>query len=146
MADVQRIGLDEVIRHFEELDDPRSTINRMHPLSSVVVIALLAVLAGANGPTAIAKWAILNQVLLAGALDLPNGVPRKDVFRRVLMTLKPGAFQSCFATWLQSLRATAAETTGVNQPIFAVDGKTARRSHDRSKGLGSLHSVSVWAK
>jgi predicted transposase YbfD/YdcC len=145
MADVQRIGLDEVIRHFEELDDPRSTINRMHPLSSVVVIALLAVLAGANGPTAIAKWAILNQVLLEGALDLPNGVPCKDVFRRVLMTLKPGAFQNCFATWLQSLRATAAETTGVNQPIFAVDGKTARRSHDRSKGLGALHSVSVWA-
>ena len=61
------------------------------------------------------------------------------------MALKPGAFQACFANWLQSLRATAAEATGVAQPILAVDGKTARRSHDRGNGLGALHSVSVWA-
>jgi predicted transposase YbfD/YdcC len=61
------------------------------------------------------------------------------------MTLKPGAFQACFATWLQSLRASAAAATGVDQPIFALDGKTARRSHDRQKGLGALHAVSIWA-
>jgi predicted transposase YbfD/YdcC len=145
MADIQRLGLDEVVRHFEELEDPRSTVNRQHPLVSVVVIALMAVLAGANGPTAIAKWAALNEALLMKELDLPNGIPRKDVFRRVLMTLKPGAFQACFADWLRSLRATAAEATGVEQPVFAVDGKTARRSHDRKHGLGALHSVSVWA-
>ena len=53
MADIHRIGLDEVARHFEELEDPRSTINRRHPLISEVVIALRAVLAGASGPTAI---------------------------------------------------------------------------------------------
>ncbi|MBV8381366.1 MAG: transposase family protein [Planctomycetaceae bacterium] len=55
MADIQRVGLDEIIRHFEELEDPRSTVNLQHPLVSVVVIALMAVPAGANGPTAIAK-------------------------------------------------------------------------------------------
>ena len=76
---------------------------------------------------------------------MPNGVPRKDVFRRVLMALKPAAFQACFANWLQSLRAEAAAATGVEQPVLAVDGKTARRSHDRKNGLGALHSVSVWA-
>jgi predicted transposase YbfD/YdcC len=145
MAEIHRIGLDEVARHFEELEDPRSTVNRRHPLVSVVVIALMAVLAGADGPTAIAKWAALKEDFLLGALDLPNGIPRKDVFRRVLVRIKPNAFQACFANWLQSLRATAAEATGVTQPILAVDGKTARRSHDRGKGLGALHSVSVWA-
>jgi predicted transposase YbfD/YdcC len=145
MVDSQRIGLDEVVRHFEKLDDPRSSVNLQHPLISVVVIALMAVLAGAGGPTAIAKWAALKKEFLLGALDLPNGIPRKDVFRRVLMTLKPGAFQACFANWLQSLRAAAAEATGVTQPVLAVDGKTARRSHDRKNGLGALHSVSVWA-
>jgi predicted transposase YbfD/YdcC len=62
-----------------------------------------------------------------------------------LVQIKPNAFQACFANWLQSLRATAAEATGVTQPVLAVDGKTARRSHDRGKGLGALHSVSVWA-
>jgi predicted transposase YbfD/YdcC len=145
MADIQRIGLDEVVRHFEELEDPRSKVNLQHPLVSVVVIALMAVLAGANGPTAIAKWAVMKQEFLLKTLNLPNGIPRKDVFRRVLMLLKPGAFQACFANWLQSLRARAAAATGVEQPVFAVDGKTARRSHDRKNGLGALHSVSVWA-
>jgi predicted transposase YbfD/YdcC len=145
MADIQRIGVDEIIRHFAELEDPRSTINRHHPLSSVIVIALMAVLAGAAGPTAIAKWAALKEELLVRTLDLPHGVPRKDVFRRVLMVLKPAVFQACFANWLQALRAAAAAETGVQQPVLAVDGKTARRSHDRKNGLGALHSVSVWA-
>jgi predicted transposase YbfD/YdcC len=145
VADIQQISLDQVIVHFEQLEDPRSTINRQHPLVSVVVIALMAVLAGASGPTAIAKWAALKEEFLLGALNLPHGIPRKDVFRRVLMALRPGAFQACFVNWLKSLRATAAAATGVEQPVLAVDGKTARRSHDRKNGLGALHSVSVWA-
>jgi predicted transposase YbfD/YdcC len=145
MSEIHRIGLGEVARHFEKLKDPRSTVNRRHPLVSVVVIALMAVLAGADGPTAIAKWAALKEEFLLEALDLPNGIPRKDVFRRVLVQIKPNAFQACFANWLQSLRAKAAEATGVTQPVLAVDGKTARRSHDRGHGLGALHSVSVWA-
>src|SRR5512147_1211943 len=145
MTDLRRVSLDEVVVHFQKLEDPRSTINQRHPLASVLVIALLAVLAGAGGPTAIARWAALKEGLLLRVLDLPNGLPRKDVFRRVLMALKPAAFQACFASWLRSLRDEAAAETGVGQPTLAVDGKTLRRSHDRSNGLGALHSVSVWA-
>jgi predicted transposase YbfD/YdcC len=78
-------------------------------------------------------------------LDLPNGIPGKDVFRRVLCLLKPDVFQRCFVSWLQALREQAAEASGVDQPIFAIDGKSSRRSHDRKKGLGALHAVSVWA-
>jgi predicted transposase YbfD/YdcC len=144
MAKIQ-VSLDEVVGYFDELEDPRSTVNLKHPLVSVVVIAMMGVLAGAGGPTAIAKWAAFKEEFLLKVLKLPNGVPCKDVFRRVLATLKPGAFQGCFANWLQSLRAKAAEAMDVDQPVFAVDGKTARRSHDRKKGLGALHSVSVWA-
>ncbi len=139
------MGLDEVVRHFAELEDPRSEINRRHPLVSVVVIALLAVLAGAGGPTAIARWAALKREFLAQVLDLPNGIPGKDVFRRVLMALKPAAFQACFDGWLQVLRDEAIAQTGVDRPVLPVDGKTLRRSHDRRHGLGALHSVSVWA-
>src|ERR1700732_2344066 len=145
MSDVQRISLDKIVDYFEELEDPRSSINIKHPLVSVVVIALMAVLAGAGGPTAIARWAAMKEELLRKVLQLPNGIPRKDVFRRVLMLLKPEAFQACFVNWLQSLRAKAAAATGIKQPVLAVDGKTARRSHDRRKDLGALHSVSVWA-
>lgn len=145
MADTQRISLDEVVGYFDEVEDPRATVNLKHPLVSVVVIALMAVLAGAGGPTAIAKWAALKESFLVEVLDLPFGVPRKDVFRRVLSLLQPSAFQVCFVNWLQSLRTKAAEAMDVAQPVLAVDGKTLRRSHDRSKNLGALHSVSVWA-
>src|SRR6266498_4144047 len=145
MAKTQHVCLDEVIGYFDELEDPRSSINRKHPLVSVVVIAMMAVLAGAGGPTAIATWAALKEEFLLKVLNLPNGIPRKDVFRRVLALLKPDAFQACFVTWLQALREKAAEATGIEKPILAVDGKTTRRSHDHSKGLGALHSVSVWA-
>ena len=145
MASAQHIGMDEVVGYFDELEDPRSAVNLRHPLVSVLVIAVLAVLAGSGGPTAIARWAKMKADLLLKVLDLPHGIPRKDVFRRVLALVKPDAFQACFANWLQSLRAKASQASGVERPIFAVDGKTARRSHDRRKGLGALHSVSVWA-
>ena len=155
MAQTVRGELDEVVCHFEELEDPRSTVNRRHPLTSVVVIALMAVLAGAGGPTAIARWAKLKEELLKEVLDLPHGVPRKDVFRRVLMALQPQAFQVCFANWLAALQAQAAaaaaaaagpgEATPPQPRVLNVDGKTLRRSHDRQHELGALHLVSVWA-
>jgi predicted transposase YbfD/YdcC len=137
--------LNEVASHFHTLVDPREPINRLHPLVSVVVVSIMAVLAGAAGPTAIAAWAEEKKQFVLDNLDLPHGIPRKDVFRRVLAALKPEAFQTCFANWLNSLRESAATAAGIVRPIFAVDGKTLRRSHDRSKNLGALHSVSVWA-
>jgi predicted transposase YbfD/YdcC len=144
-ADTVRVGVGEIVDHFQELEDPRSSVNLQHPLVSVVVIAIMAVLAGANGPTAIAEWARLKEDLLLTLLELPNGIPRKDVFRRVLSLLHPAGFQACFVSWLTSLRGKAAAATGVEQPILAIDGKTLRRSHNRANGLGALHSVSVWA-
>jgi len=145
MASIVRMDVKEVVQHFKQLEDPRSAVNRLHPLESVIVIAIMAVLAGANGPTAIAKWANMKCALLLKVLDLPRGIPQKDVFRRVLATLKPDAFQACFAMWLTALRAAAAQATGVERPTLAVDGKTLRRSHNRRRSLGPLHSVSVWA-
>jgi predicted transposase YbfD/YdcC len=64
MTDIERISFDEVVLRFAELEDPRSTVNRQHPLVIVVVIAVMAVLAGANGPTAIARWATLKEKFL----------------------------------------------------------------------------------
>src|SRR5215218_580460 len=140
-----RSRLDEIVESFATLEDPRSHINRRHPLPSILVIAVLAVLAGAAGPTAIARWAKLKEDLLTGLLDLPRGIPGKDVFRRVLMTLKPDAFEACFNGWIRSLRDQAVAETGVERPIVAIDGKAARRSHEAAHDLGALHVVTAWA-
>jgi predicted transposase YbfD/YdcC len=140
-----RSKLDEIVASFSTLEDPRSHINRRHPLPSILVIAVLAVLAGAAGPTAIARWAKFKEDLLAGILDLPNGIPGKDVFRRVLMVLQPAAFEAAFNAWIARLRAEATAETGVDRPIISLDGKTARRSHDAGEGLGPLHVVTAWA-
>lgn len=140
-----RFSMEEVLCHFEELEDPRSEVNRRHPLVSVVVIAIMGILAGASGPTGIATWAELNAEFLKSVLPLPHGIPGKDVFRRVLCALKPDAFQECFSNWIKAMRDAAETSTGVDKPTLSVDGKTLRRSHDAKKGLGALHSVSLWA-
>jgi len=107
----------------------------------------MGVLAGADGPTGISRWAVAKKDLLMQALDLPHGLPSRDVIRRVLSALKVDAFQSCFACWLNSLRDAAKEKAGINAEEtnhVAIDGKTMRRSHDRAKGLGPMHMVSAW--
>jgi len=136
---------DEIAASFATPEGPRSEINRRHPLPSVLALAVLAVLAGAAGPTAIARWAKLKQDLLTGLLDLPCGIPGKDVFRRVLMTLKPAAFEAGFNAWIARLRDEATAETGIERPIVALDGKSARRSHDAARSLGALHVVTAWA-
>src|ERR1043166_8309580 len=123
-----RTKLDEIVASFSTLEDPRSHINRRHPLPSVLVIAVLAVLAGAAGPTAIARWARFKEDLLTGLLDLPHGIPGKAVFRRVLMVLQPAAFEAAFNAWIARLRDQAVAETCVDRPIIAIDGKAARRS------------------
>src|SRR5918997_1139424 len=116
-----RSKLDEIVESFSTLEDPRSHINRRHPLPSILVIAVLAVLAGAAGPTAIARWAKFKEDLLTGLLDLPNGIPGKDVFRRVLMMLKPEAFEAAFNAWIARLRDEAVAETCVDRPIITID-------------------------
>ena len=91
MAKTQRVCLDEVIGYFDELEDPRSTVNQKHPLVSVVVIAMMAVLAGAGGPTAIAKWAACKAEFLSKVLSLPNGVPIADKRLSRLRSAKGGS-------------------------------------------------------
>jgi predicted transposase YbfD/YdcC len=133
-----------ILRFFDDLPDPRSKVNRLHRLGDVIVIAICAVIANADGPTAIAKWAKLKEVWLKKHLALPNGLPGKDTFRRVLGLLNPAAFQECFQRWLESLSVSVDDESGDKRHV-AIDGKTLRRSHDKRNGLGAMHIVSAWA-
>lgn len=138
--------LDEVLAHFDELDDPRSPVNLLHPLPRGIVVALLPVLSNPDGPTAIHIRAEARAELLLKCLPLPHRIPSKDVFRRVLMAVDPLAFQQCFMAWLEELKRASAGAAEDNRdkPVLAIDGKTLRRSFDRSNGLGAMHLVSVW--
>lgn len=139
MAERTLSNVGSLKEHFAELPDPRSSINRRHLLVDVIVVCVCGVLAGADGPAAIAAWAKLHREWLEKHLELPSGIPSRDTFRRVLQRLQPQAFQSCFAAWLKTL------TGPLGAEFLAIDGKTLRRSHDRQQNLGPLHMVSVWA-
>ncbi len=134
-----------ILRFFDELPDPRSEINRWHLLGDVIVIAICAVLAGCDGPTGIAKWAKLKKKWLQEHLALPNGIPAKDTYRRVLSLLRPRAFQQCFSEWIDSLSFLTDEQKAEHKKLIAIDGKALRRSHDKKRGLGALFIVSAWA-
>ena len=131
-----------IISYFADLKDPRCTVNRRHSLISVIVISICGVIAGADGPVAIEEWAKINRVWLEKYLALPYGIPSHDTIGRVLELLKPRAFQECFVAWLESLSNVSPNGT---KRIYAIDGKTMRRSHDKRRGLGALHLVSVWS-
>jgi predicted transposase YbfD/YdcC len=139
MVDQELPNIKCLTEHFAELPDPRSHVNRHHPLVEVIVMCVCAVLSGADGPAAIAMWANLHREWLQEYLELPQGIPSRDTFRRVLQRLEPQAFQRCFGAWLQSLIGAA------GAKFLSIDGKTLRRSHDGKKALGALHMVSVWA-
>ncbi len=94
------------------------------------------------GPTAIHRWATNRREWLDGFLPLPNGIPSRDCIRRLLLALKPEAFQRCFQDWITNAMATDDNNP---QRLIAIDGKTCRRSHDHAKNLGALHIVSAWA-
>src|SRR5438270_12777338 len=91
-----RSKLDEILASFSTLEDPRSHINRRHQLPSILVVAVLAVLAGAAGPTAIARWAKYKEELLLGLLDLTNGSHGKEVLLRVMLTIEHDALETTF--------------------------------------------------
>ena len=126
-----------VRRHFRLLRDPRRAHRRRHPLLNVVVMAICAVLCGANTWPEVVTWAQRRQGWLRRFLALPNGIPSHDTFERVFDRLDPQAFQACFRSWV------AAACEALRLPHVAIDGKTLRRSG--AEALGPLHVVSAWA-
>jgi predicted transposase YbfD/YdcC len=111
-----------------------------HLLIDILLIALCAMLCGAEGFVDFEDFGKARRKWLRSFLALPNGIPSHDTFRRVFAMLDPGQFADCFRNWTQSLR------TAISAEIVAIDGKTLRRSHDRSKGKEAIHMVSAWAR
>jgi predicted transposase YbfD/YdcC len=140
MAKLVDIG--SIATHFETLEDPRHTRNRKHLLADIAVICVAAIVCGCDGPTAIHRWATLQKAWLSTRLELANGIPSRDCIRRLLIMLKPDAFQKCFQNWIAE--ALPGDGTPARR-LVAIDGKTCRGSHDAANNLGPMHIVSAWA-
>jgi predicted transposase YbfD/YdcC len=127
-----------VRKHFGELTDPRRR-EPIYPLMDLVVMALCAVICGADDFVAIAKFARTKKEWLSQFLDLTNGVPSHDRFNAVFAALRPEEFEKCLLSWVTSLH----EIT--NGQVVAIDGKTLRRSYDKASSKSAIHMVSAWA-
>lgn len=125
--------------YFGEIHDPRIERSKQHRLLDIMAIAICAVIAGADGWTDVEQFGKAKLSWFKGFLALPHGIPSHDTFGRVFARLDPHEFQQAFLGWVQAIHEL---TQG---QIVAVDGKTLRRSHDRTLGTDAIHMVSAWA-
>jgi len=128
-----------LLRHFRSLKDPRINRRKLHSLEAILVIALCAVIAGAEDFQQIALFGQKRKAWLERFVPLPNGVPSHDTFERVFARVDPVAFGRCFTGWMQAWHA---KLTGKH---LAIDGKAVKGSADKGKGLRCLHLVNAWA-
>lgn len=124
--------------YFADVADPRVDRTKDHQLLDIIIIAICAVLCGADSWVEVEEFGISKQAWLASILDLPNGIPSHDTFGRVFARIDPAQFQHSFVTWVQALQQ-------VRTDVIAIDGKTHRGSHDQPNGKAALHLVSAWA-
>lgn len=123
-----------LLAHFSDLPDPRDPRGVRHPVTSLVVISLLAVICGANTYSAIREYAVSNLEWLGTFLPLPHGAPSQDTFERLFQLLEPDAWHARFLAFTQELDLPPLE----GDEVVALDGKSARAS-------GVLHAVSAWS-
>jgi len=128
-----------LISHFEGLTDPRTGNAKAHIFLDILIIAILAVICGADGWSDVELFGKTKKAWLKTFLKLPKGIPSHDMFGRVFAKIKPEEFQKRFIEWVR-----AVETLMAGQ-VIAVDGKQLRRSHDRQDGKVAIYMVSAWA-
>ena len=155
-----------LIDHFADLEDPRIDRTKDHPLINVLFIAICAVISGAEGWTDMETFGESKRKWLAQFLDLSNGTPSDDTFRRVISRLDPTAFEDRFRRWTAAVGRRIEQEDSKNEGsgssseagVVALDGKTLRGSADRDKSTlaregtsregtskAPLHLVSAWA-
>jgi len=126
------------LSHFKELRDPRQCGKVTYPLDEVLLLCLLGVLAGAECFTEIALFGTKKLALLRRFRPFKHGTPAHDHLGDILATLDAEQFQSCFVAWV-------AAVAGVPAEVIAIDGKTVRRSGQKTGAKAAIHMVSAFA-
>jgi len=131
--------LPSIEQHFGNLTDPRVDRTKLHKLIDILVIALCAIIAGADNWEDIADFGRAKIGWFQTFLELPNGIPSHDTFNRVFARLDPQEFRSGFMGWIRAVSEV------IGGQVIAIDGKVLRRSHDRGIGKAAIDIVSAWA-
>jgi len=128
-----------IAEHFSSLKDPRIQLKTRHKLIDIIIITICAVICGADDWQEVVDYGKAKHAWLKTFLELPHGIASHDTFGRVFSLLRPEEFEKCFISWIHAVfEITAGQTV-------AVDGKTLRRSHDRSSNKAAIHMVGAWA-
>jgi predicted transposase YbfD/YdcC len=125
--------------HFGQIHDPRAERTKRHLLIDILVIAICAVICGADDWVAVAAFGRAKHRWFKTFLRLPNGIPSHDTFGRVFARLDPQQFQQAFVAWIQAV------SDLTHGQVVAIDGKKLRRSHDQGLGKPAIVMVSAWA-
>jgi predicted transposase YbfD/YdcC len=129
----------KIIEHFQKVSDPRIGNATRHKFIDILVIAICAVICGADGWSDVELFGKTKRKWLKEFLELPHGIPSHDTFGRVFAQINPEEFRSSFMEWV-----TAVQELTKGQ-VIAIDGKQLRGSHDRREGKAALYMVSAWA-
>ena len=124
--------------HFRSLPDPRQRGKVIYPLEEVLLLCLLAVLAGAESVVDIARFGTKKRELLRRFRPFTDGTPSHDQLGDIFATLDAEKFQQCFVAWVATL-------TGASADVIAIDGKTVRRSYQEKGRKAAIHMVSAFA-
>ena len=129
----------EIERHFGEIEDPRVERTKLHKLVDIIVIAICAVIAGADNWEDVEEFGKARKEWFQIILEIPNGIPSHYTFNRLFARIDPEQFQKSFINWMKS----ASELIGGQ--VIAIDGKVVRRSHDNGIGKSAIDMVSACA-
>lgn len=131
--------LANIREHFGTIEDPRVDRTKLHALIDIIVIAICAVVCGAEDWADVEAFGKAKADWLKQYLELPNGIPSHDTFSRVFARLNPEQFQASFLNWVRAVM------TLTDNQVVAVDGKKLRRSHDQALDKSAIWMVSAWA-
>ncbi len=127
-----------ILTHFESLSDPRVERTRRHRLSDLIAVALCGAICGADSWADVERFGNEKIEWFRTFLRLENGIASHDTFGRVFAALDTNEFYACLSNWIASLQLDLKGKT------VAIDGKTLRRSFDKSAGRTALHMVTAW--
>jgi predicted transposase YbfD/YdcC len=136
---MEKRAVESILKYFGELEDPRTGNAKAHIFLEILIIAILAVICGADGWSDVELFGKNKKDWLKTFLELPKGIPSHDTFGRVFAKIKPEEFQKRFMEWVRAIEKLTAGQ------VIAVDGKKLRRSHDQEDGKEAIYMVSAWA-